>query len=83
MTEREQYQMFLALYELLYDQEEIVNETTIVAQAIYKALCDTLPDFEWHYSKYHRELTLGEQGQLNAAKLRELATIIEVLKKKT
>jgi hypothetical protein len=56
MTEREASQMFLALYEHLHDQEQIVGETTIVVQAIYKALCEKFVDFDGLYAKHHKRL---------------------------
>jgi hypothetical protein len=83
MTERETYQMFLALYERLYEQQQIVDETAIVVQAMYRSLCDLLPDFRDRKSKHHQQLADGDEGRVNAASLQILADIIQELKKVT
>jgi flagellar biosynthesis chaperone FliJ len=81
MTDNEQRQMFLTLYELARDQQKIVDETAMLSQALYRAIVETMPSVELDYSKHRRKIDQTGQLKLNAQRLWNLEAIIAELKK--
>ena len=81
MTDNEQRKMFLTLYELVRDQQKVVDETAMLSQALYRANVETMPTIELDYSKHRRKIDQTGQLKLNAQKLWNLEAIIAELKK--
>lgn len=81
MNDNEQRKMFLTLYELARDQQKVVDEMSMLSQALYRAIVETMPAVELDYSKHRRKIDQTGQLKLNAQKLWNLEAVIAELKK--
>lgn len=73
--------MFLTLFELVRDQQKIVDETAMLSQALYRAIVEMMPAVELEYSKHRRKIDQTGQLKLNAQRLWKLEAAIAELKK--
>ena len=81
LTDNGQNRMFLTLFELLRDQQKIVDETAMLSQALYRAIVEIMPAVELEYSKHRRKTDQAGQLKLNAQRMWKLEAIIAELKK--
>ena len=81
MTDSLIYQMLLAMYQQIRDQQVTSDESILVAHALHRAMCETSPEFDAAYDRHYKAFLSGPIGQQNAAKIRQLDELIEELQK--
>ena len=80
MTDKDQYAMFLGVYELLRAQQAALDEISLTVEVIYKALCEKFSDFERLKNNHELEFVTGIQQRLQIVRLHEIDAIIASLK---